>query len=215
MLARLFDYDNPVIRCLGRIADIWILHILWLIFCIPIITIGASTTAAFYAAMKMESNQGYVVKNFFESFRMNFRQAALMWGMFLPAGAFILFDIHFWYKMQGTFSIVMLAISLGVFIAYIIAFVYSFAGLARFENTTKNLIKNGFLMAMLHLPQTLSVLVVLGAAWFLTSTIFLATFILITFGCGFVIYLMAVQLNRVFADYMPGQESEQEMEGKC
>jgi len=206
MLARLFDYDNPVIHFLGKLADIWILHILWLICCIPVVTIGASTTAAFCAAMKMENNQGYVAKNFFESFRTNFRQATRMWGILSVTGILILFDIYFWYIIQEKSSVVMLAFSIGLFAAYMIEFVYAFAGLARFENTTKNLMKNGFLMAIFHLPQTFAILIVLGVAGYLTTTIFLATFILITFGCGFIIYLISVQLNRVFADYMPKEE---------
>ena len=48
-----FSYDGPIMSFLSRVADILILNVLTLVFSIPLITIGAATTAAHYTALKM------------------------------------------------------------------------------------------------------------------------------------------------------------------
>ena len=47
MLAGLFNYDNPVWRFIGKFWDVLIVNILWIICSIPVVTIGASTTARY------------------------------------------------------------------------------------------------------------------------------------------------------------------------
>ena len=49
----LFSFDNKFFEDLGKISDIVILNFLFIISCIPIITIGASVTATYSVAMKM------------------------------------------------------------------------------------------------------------------------------------------------------------------
>ena len=49
MFQGIFNYDNPVWRCVGKLGDLILLNILWIICSIPIFTIGASTTAVYLA----------------------------------------------------------------------------------------------------------------------------------------------------------------------
>ena len=48
----MFEYDGRLFRILSFLADMIILQLIWVVFSIPLFTIGASTTAAYYAAMK-------------------------------------------------------------------------------------------------------------------------------------------------------------------
>ena len=83
-MGRLFDLESPLFVFLGKLADLLILNILTLICCIPVFTIGASLTAMNYVALKMVRNEEtYIVKSFFKSFRQNFRQATLIWLIYL------------------------------------------------------------------------------------------------------------------------------------
>ncbi len=52
-MAKLFDYNNPVWRFMGKVADMFFLTVLWVVFSLPIITIGASTKALYYVTLKM------------------------------------------------------------------------------------------------------------------------------------------------------------------
>ena len=73
MLQGLFNYDNPVWRFIGKLGDLIILNVLWLITSIPIVTIGASTTALYYVTLKLVRDEdGYTIRSFFKSFKENF-----------------------------------------------------------------------------------------------------------------------------------------------
>ena len=50
----LFNMDGPLFRFLSKVADLMILNLIFLISCIPIVTIGASITALSYVTLKMK-----------------------------------------------------------------------------------------------------------------------------------------------------------------
>lgn len=61
----MFSIEGPLWRALNLIADVIILHFLWLVCSLPLVTIGASTTALYYAMMKrIRTNEGHVTSNF-------------------------------------------------------------------------------------------------------------------------------------------------------
>ena len=69
MLQNLFNYDNPVWRFIGKFGDLIVLNILWIITSIPIVTIGASTTAMYYVTLKLVRDEdGYTIRSYFRSF---------------------------------------------------------------------------------------------------------------------------------------------------
>ena len=70
MLQGLFNYDNPVWRFIGKLGDLIILNVLWIVCSIPIFTIGASTTAVYYVTLKMvRDEEDSTIKSFFRSFK--------------------------------------------------------------------------------------------------------------------------------------------------
>ena len=46
------EYDSPVMTVISKTADILLLSALWFICCVPLITIGAATTALYYSCVK-------------------------------------------------------------------------------------------------------------------------------------------------------------------
>lgn len=86
-MAKLFDYNNPIWRFMGRIADMFFLTILWLICSIPIITIGAATNAVYYITLKMVRNrEEYIFRTFFRCFKENFLSSTIIWIVLLAIG---------------------------------------------------------------------------------------------------------------------------------
>ena len=72
-MRNLFSMDSGIFRFLTRLADLMILNILFIVCCIPIVTIGASVTSLYYVTLKMAVNEeGYIAKAFLKSFRQNF-----------------------------------------------------------------------------------------------------------------------------------------------
>lgn len=156
-MGKIFDMDSPFMRFLNRVADLLILNILVMICCIPIITVGAAMTAMHYVLLKIVRNEeGYLLKGFFKSFVRNFKQATLAWLLMLVviavyAGDSLIFNYS---GVEFPKALVIAVIAVGV-IALMIA-VYIFPLIARFENTTKNTIRNAAILAFANLPRTIA-----------------------------------------------------------
>ena len=70
---KIFDLDGPIYRAGTEVADLLILTFYWIICSLPIITIGASTTAVFYVSgKKVRGEDAYITRDFFKSFKENF-----------------------------------------------------------------------------------------------------------------------------------------------
>lgn len=118
MLAGLFNYDNPVWRFIGKLWDVLVVNILWIICSIPVVTAGASTTAMYYVTLKLARDEdGYTIRSFFKSFKENFKQATAIWLIFLLTGMLLAFDVYYFIKMAAPSSLRTIMIS--VFVAMI------------------------------------------------------------------------------------------------
>ena len=59
--------DNVVVRALSKLGDMICLNVMWLVCCIPVVTIGASTTALYTVMLKLVKNEeGYVFRGFLQ-----------------------------------------------------------------------------------------------------------------------------------------------------
>lgn len=86
-MAKLFDYNNPVWRFMGTIADFFFLTIIWAVCSIPIVTIGASTSALYYVVLKMVKNhEEYIIRSFFRYMKENFISSTIVWIFVLVIG---------------------------------------------------------------------------------------------------------------------------------
>ena len=74
-----FGLDGKLFRGLTKAGDFIILAVITVVFCLPVVTIGASLTAAFYSGIKLvRDEESYVYKDFWKSFKMNFVQGLLL-----------------------------------------------------------------------------------------------------------------------------------------
>ena len=90
-----FGLDGKFFKGLTKAGDFLILGLITVIFCIPVITIGASLTAAFYAGMKLvKDEENYVFKDFWKSFKTNFVQGLLVELIMGVIGLLLFFDIR-------------------------------------------------------------------------------------------------------------------------
>ncbi|MGN0383363.1 MAG: YesL family protein, partial [Eubacterium sp.] len=66
-----------------KFTELLLLNLIWLMSSLPIITIGASTTALYYVLMKAARGEKVDVNSdFFKSFTLNFRQSTILWIIF-------------------------------------------------------------------------------------------------------------------------------------
>lgn len=152
---KLFHYDNPVIQALSKVADLMLLNIIALICCIPIFTIGASMTALHYVALKVVRGEDvYWIRDFFKSFKLNFKQATIIWLIFFAILVLLGADIVLMFLVKGTsFPAVIKVIVMAAAIYVLMAATCVFPLLAKFDNPVSRTMKNAFLMSILQLPK--------------------------------------------------------------
>jgi len=155
-MSKLFNLDSPLMRFLTKLADLMILNILFLITCIPVVTIGAAWTALYYVALKMvRDEEGSIFRGYFHAFRLNFRQATILWLGILVIGGVLVLDLLILARID---SPVAAAMNMGVGIIAILAFLvlqYLFPLLAKFDAGVVQTLKNACLLTVGHLPKTL------------------------------------------------------------
>lgn len=155
----MLQYDGPVIRFLVKIADLILLNILWVVCCLPVITVGPATIAAHYVALRIVKDEGTsVVKLYIKSFRENLGQGIILGLAALLAGGILVLDL--WLVMAGKIvfgPLLKLFILAGLwllFFAYLMVMIYVWALMASFDHSLKTAVKNAFLLAVANLGST-------------------------------------------------------------
>ena len=100
--------------------------------------------------MKLHKEEGYATKNFFKSFKENFKQSTIIWLIYVAVGAILTADLYFW-KQQSNGNKVVLGLSLAVLILYAISLSYVFAIQAKFVNSIKNTLLYSILLPFKNL----------------------------------------------------------------
>ena len=193
-----FNWDNIVFQMLGKLVDcVWV-SILWVICCIPVFTIGASTTAAMSVALKLaDDEEGYITKSYFEAYKANFKQGVPMGLIFLVAWYAVYLDFQLFGAVKNNPVILLIIGMVSVFLV-IIAMIYAFPLLARYENTVVRTIQNSMDISRKYFGKTLILVILVAAEVLIFQYNSTMIFLGILFGPGFIIYTVAAVSKRVF-----------------
>ncbi len=152
-MGKKISMDNPVFRAMGRAADLFVLNILFLLTCIPVITIGAAQSALYAVTLKMvRGEESYLIKSYLKALKENLRQATAVWLLSLAMSAVMYENFRLLPPDSPVRRVLMV---IGIFGCVIL--VFTFPLLARFENTVWRTLNNALFMAIRHLPWTAAV----------------------------------------------------------
>ncbi len=208
--------DSPFNRFMGKIADLIILSVLWILFCIPVVTIGPATTGMYFAVLRMNEPDSRPVKDFFRSFKQNFWQAVaaeLFAAVFLAlvlADAWVLLSTSFG---DDTWPWVLWAIILVITAAWIS---WAFPMLAKFEVTWMQLFKTPVMLSVLHFFSTVLIVLVNLSVFILMFAypeFFMSVLPIIVFlGPAGLAYINSIQMRKAFRWYIPVEGSDDDDE---
>lgn len=208
----LFNPENPGMRFLSRIFDLIVLNAIFMITCLPIVTIGAALSSLYHITILMVRNEdGYIVKGYFKSFKQNFGQATLLWIPLLFILAFFGTDLYIVLNViDASYKLLQIPIWIILFLLVSIA-IYAFPLLSNFESTTKQVIKNAVLISLANIPSTIFFIVFpLGILYIATKSaailIFLFSIILFC-GLSLLAFINSLFLNRIFERCMQSDEN--------
>ncbi|WMJ88696.1 YesL family protein [Anaerocolumna sp. MB42-C2] len=210
-MGNFFNMDNGFFTALGKFVDLIIISLVWLILCIPVVTIGPATTSLYYAVVKViRRERGYLVREFFHSFKTNFKTGLIAGIILTVLFAVLVFDRKFATTMTGNQGFILLSIFNAMIFLLICVTLYLFPLLSRFTMGIKQLFKTAVFMAMKHLPTTILLIIIFAA-------ISLGTYIMpiaILISPALCILLESFLLERVFKKYMPEKSEEAESSGR-
>ena len=193
---------------MGRIFDVFVLNVLWLLCCIPIVTIGPATTAFYYAMINLvRGEEIYISQDFFRAFRDSFKQSLIAGLVLMAVGAFLVLDIYIAYKSgTGIYTFFMVLFFI-FFVLWCFVTLYTVPLIAKFDNSLKNTLIRAFTLSIKNFPQTLMMLFAVVLALWLCHL--LPGLIFIAFGvvCEFHSTLFAVILK----PWLPKLVSEEEL----
>jgi len=160
-MAKLFDYNNPIWRFMGKIADFFMLTIVWVVCSIPIVTIGASTSALYYVVLKMVKNhEQYIIRSFFRYMKENFVSSTVVWIIVLALGFIPVVGFFMLNQMgvrEASFLFWMLVVVTLIYLMFV-AVVFPLS--ARLDADVLKLIFMSFMVSVKHFAWTFFMVVV-------------------------------------------------------
>ena len=125
----MFGIDSKFYEVVSRIADLVVLNLLFVLCSLPIITIGASTTALYGVTKKMaENREGYIFRNYFRLFKENFKQSTIMWIILLLFALIPTIDLYIINSFEKTIVTTALkGLMLAAALAILFVFLYAMA----------------------------------------------------------------------------------------
>lgn len=152
-----FSPDSKFFVFCSRLTELVTLNLLWLICCLPIFTIGASTTAMLSSLYAWRAQEPCGGKVFFSHFRKNFGKATILWLAMVIFGAMLALDYVLVANMD--FPGRMLIIGLICFVGFCLVFFGGmvFPLLSQFPGSIRDMVINAVLLSLAQLPKMLLV----------------------------------------------------------
>ena len=195
----IFEEGSPFQRFLNKMADLLILNIITMLMCLPIITAGAALTAMHYVLLKMvRGEEGYILKSFFRSFKREFRQATVLWILYVALAALMASNLVLVLQGSGRYPIWLPSSIVVVAVLELMFMIYTFAMLSRFDDTIYHTLLNAVTLTFAELPRSLemAVITLVPLIAFLRVSILLP--VLVLFGLSVPGYACAMIYDPVF-----------------
>ena len=203
---RIFDPENFFWRWFGKLADFFLLSCLWLLCCVPIVTIGASSIALYdTVAHCLRGHESDTYRRFFRTFKAELLRGigiTVLWGVLT-----IILSTSFNFLSQmakESTAAAIYAIAFGVSTLIPIGVLCWLLPIeSRFTHSFWGLHKTAIFFAIGHLPATAAITALLIACGIAISYFPFLGMVL----PAIMVTLQSWFIERVFAKYMPKEES--------
>lgn len=171
---KFFSVDSPLYKFMNRLMDVFKLNCMWLLCSLPIVTMGAATTAAYTITLKMvKDEEGYIAGPFWKEFKANLKKGSILGviGMIASYAVYLDFQLYHAAKQHNIMFLIIGVV--GVYLIFM-HMVFAFPLMARYENSIINTMRNSYSIAAKFLGRTafLAVLLVIEMAiimWNMTT----------------------------------------------
>lgn len=165
------------------VGELIILHLLTVLFCIPIVTVGASLAAMHDVLIRKKRDEPYsIAGSFFRAFKNNFRQATGTWLIFAGIFLFLWWDFELWYQAAVRMPLYFEILIITAFVICFAAAQWAFVLVARYRMSVLKTVGYAFTRIIAFPIRTLLMLVVSAAPLFLLAYYPITTPIILLLG---------------------------------
>ena len=208
-MKRIFDLDSPLVGALSKIGDCICLSVIWLVFSLPVFTIGASSAALYSTVHRcLTRGEAGIWKHFLEAFKENFRRSTLAWLIELVVLAILGLDVGVFRSIRisgGPMGkLYWLALLFGAVGLTWTAYVAAYA--ARFNGSVREVLRFGRVLLGLHPIRAVGVMLPIVAGVILM----LAAPVMLLFVPAVVCWVNSLTLEKIFRLHMRPEDLEKE-----
>lgn len=196
------NIENPFFDFMGRVGDVMLLNLFFLIFSLPVITMGASFAALYQSFEDMENGEFVsAFRNFTRAWKKYLKTGIGAGAVLFLTGALLLFDLSFLGGIKGNGTWGMVSIGVGCLtVIWEMVFGYVFPVMLTGEKRLKKLFGRSFLLAVRNLPVTI-VMAFLNSGFIICfaaggELLVLAAPVYLVFGFGLTVYADTLLLKR-------------------
>lgn len=197
-MKNIFNVNNIFFKFMGRLSDLMILNFTWILFSIPIVTIGASTTALYTVSLNLiNGSEEYILKDYLRSFKDNFKKSTIIWLTMLLLSIILISNLLFWPRFKSLLSFVIMVpvLFLSFILLMTISYIFSIASIS--STSLINTCKLSFFLSIKNLPYSL-IMVIINLIFIAIPLLFpLTLFLPIFIGFALNIYLNSHLINLV------------------
>jgi len=164
--------DTRVYRWLEVATDFFLLNLMWLVACLPVVTIFPSTAAMFGVVRDWaRGKEGSLTRTFITRFRENLGQSLLVGAIWTVFGVALFLDFLVASQLSFGAEVVLKFLLVLVSALYAFGSVFLFPVMVHYEADWKTVIRNSLLMSIGRLPTTVMCLVLLAVMVGLTVVV--------------------------------------------
>lgn len=178
LIQSIFDTDNFFMRICEKILDLVTVNLLFLLSCLPIVTIGIAKMSLYQTLFVIKgSRRVKVTATYVQAFRKNWKIGFKLGLLELLIVGISLFDLMLFWRQETLPFQMLKATCIGVIIFTSLLFLCIYPLAVKFEMTIKDMLQTGLIMVSLHFP------------WFFLMIALLAAIIFFLSSSGFVLLL--------------------------
>ncbi|MCU9615125.1 DUF624 domain-containing protein [Caldibacillus lycopersici] len=155
------NYHSPFWQRMEKLYYVILLNLLWILFSLPIITIGASTAALYHTTFNLVKGKDVqVFTDFYHAFKLNFVRNMVM-GLFVICFGLLLMLVQGFYLQLATeISQVIYYLYLFVTFLFILFLVNIFPVLGSFKGSFLEIARITLFLSIKYLPMSILMIII-------------------------------------------------------
>lgn len=197
-----FKPDSTFHQVTTTLIHFIFLNIVYLLLCLPVITIGWATSALYEVCLNYaDGERGELIPDYFQALKSNWKPATVVFFVLLLPLVILIFSISFWFSLKTLFAGIVGIVALILGSYFLIVLIYSLALVGQYDTTIKQTLKNAMLLPLVEPLRSMMLLLILVITSVLWLFVPFFRILFLMFGIAFVIYCSCFLLLKIFTRY--------------